>query len=580
MTTPSAECVEEKTAVEKTADDHTAKHSYKRDPSQRVFVGRNLRMEKIRFFGFDMDYTLAHYKSPDYEIMLFNRTIEKMISMGYPEDMRKFTYDINFPVRGLWFDQLYGNLLKVDGFGNILTGLHGFRVLKPHEIDEFYPNKFLHLIHNRVIVLNTLFQLSDTCILANLVHYFDSDPNYKPTVDKTGVRQGDVFMSYKSIAQDLQAATNTVHNDGEMKRHVLENLEKYVVKDERIKPLLNLLRKNGSRTFLLTNSEYYYTNGIMRYLIGEDWTSYFDISVVDAKKPQWFAEGTVFRQVDVATGSSKIGVHTGPLQNNQVYAGGSCDAFRVMCKVRGKEVLYIGDHIFGDVLRSKKARGWRTFLVVPELEHELTIWTERHGLFEQLAALEANIGKMYKNLDGTADNKCQSMINDSVMAIRKVTHEMDQAYGKIGSLFRSGSRTTFFASQIGSLFRSGSRTTFFASQVERYADIYASSCYNLIYYPVFYFFRAPMMLMPHESTVDHCTLMKKSKSSKRNHAKAAEANSLPTQTSFCHEEEDDDPVSEEETRVGSPSTSDSEAITAITPLDKSFSDPTGTQSPA
>lgn len=63
-------------------------------------------------------------------------------------------------------------------------------------------------------------------------------------------------------------------------------------------------------------------------------------------------------------------------------------------------------------------------------------------------------------------------------------------------------------SAIGSLFRSGSRTTFFASQVERYADIYASSCYNLVHYPTFYFFRAPMMLMPHESTVDHASTMR------------------------------------------------------------------------
>lgn len=34
-------------------------HAYKHDPSQRVFVGRSLRLEKIKFFGFDMDYTLA-----------------------------------------------------------------------------------------------------------------------------------------------------------------------------------------------------------------------------------------------------------------------------------------------------------------------------------------------------------------------------------------------------------------------------------------------------------------------------------------------------------------------------------------
>lgn len=61
---------------------------------------------------------------------------------------------------------------------------------------------------------------------------------------------------------------------------------------------------------------------------------------------------------------------------------------------------------------------------------------------------------------------------------------------------------------LGSLFRSGSRTTFFASQVERYADLYAASCYNLVYYPIFYLFRAQMTLMPHESTVNHSDQMR------------------------------------------------------------------------
>lgn len=73
--------------------------------------------------------------------------IEKLIALGYPEDVVRafkyvfvhrepgakvcfFSYDPIFPVRGLWLDKLYGNLLKVDGFGNILQGIHGFRFLK------------------------------------------------------------------------------------------------------------------------------------------------------------------------------------------------------------------------------------------------------------------------------------------------------------------------------------------------------------------------------------------------------------------------------------------------------------------
>ena len=36
-----------------------------------------------------------------------------------------------------------------------------------------------------------------------------------------------------------------------------------------------------------------------------------------------------------------------------------------------------------------------------------------------------------------------------------------------------------------------------------YADLYAASVLNLLHYPFSYIFRAPAMLMPHESTVAH-----------------------------------------------------------------------------
>lgn len=42
-----------------------------------------------------------------------------------------------------------------------------------------------------------------------------------------------------------------------------------------------------------------------------------------------------------------------------------------------------------------------------------------------------------------------------------------------------------------------------ARQVVRYADLYAATFLNLIYYPFSYMFRAPAMLLPHESTVAH-----------------------------------------------------------------------------
>ena len=63
---------------------------------------------------------------------------------------------------------------------------------------------------------------------------------------------------------------------------------------------------------------------------------------------------------------------------------GSCDVLSKLIGAKGKDVLYAGDHIFGDVLKSKKLRGWRTYLVVPELSRELHVWTDKHKLFDQL----------------------------------------------------------------------------------------------------------------------------------------------------------------------------------------------------
>ena len=51
-----------------------------------------------------------------------------------------------------------------------------------------------------------------------------------------------------------------------MKARTLENLEEYVHKDERLPMLLSRIRESGAKLFLLTNSDYKFTNRIMTYL--------------------------------------------------------------------------------------------------------------------------------------------------------------------------------------------------------------------------------------------------------------------------------------------------------------------------
>lgn len=66
--------------------------------------------------------------------------------------------------------------------------------------------------------------------------------------------------------------------------------------------------------------------------------------------------------------------------------------------------------------------------------------------------------------------------------LQVVTYGMDLSYGQMGSLLRSGSRQTLFASQL-----------------MRYADLYSSTCINLLHYPFSYLFRAQSVLVSFSS---------------------------------------------------------------------------------
>lgn len=53
---------------------------------------------------------------------------------------------------------------------------------------------------------------------------------------------------------------------GDLKSSTIENLEEYVKKDERLPMFLARIRESGAKVFLLTNSDYTFTDNIMTYL--------------------------------------------------------------------------------------------------------------------------------------------------------------------------------------------------------------------------------------------------------------------------------------------------------------------------
>jgi 5'-nucleotidase len=179
----------------------------------------------------------------------------------------------------------------------------------------------------------------------------------------------------------------------------------------------------------------------------------------------------------------KIGRSVGLVEEGNVYSGGSSDAVTKLFNAKGKDIMYIGDHIFGDILKSKKENGWRTVLVVPELSQELHIWSDNSDVYDKVRALDDVISEAYQNLDSSSKDVVD--IRNIKKEFREAVHQQDMQYGMFGSMFRSGSRHTMFA-----------------TQTMRFGDLYASSFINLFYYPLNYLFRAPHILMPHETCVE------------------------------------------------------------------------------
>jgi len=441
--------------------------------NEKIFVNRNLNLSKITCYGFDMDYTLCEYVSPKFDELAFTLAKQFIVdNLGYPAEILDIEYNHQFPVRGLWFDRNTGNLLKVDQFGKILDCCHGFRVLKSEEIKAQYPGKIQRKDDKRIFVMNTVFNLAETFLVAALIDLFESKEDTECT--STGWVRDEQVVPFAQVFKDVRSAIDDMHVAScLLKKTCLANLPEYVIKDSRLPVMLQRIRDSGRKTFLLTNSDWWYTSRIMNFLLGSEdgqdqdhWISYFDLVVVDACKPRFFSTGTPLQRVDIST-STLLPLSSNP-DGLEVYSGGDHSTISSLLGATGPDIIYAGDHLYADVIKCRKMCEWRTLLIVPELTEELQVSQRNSGILSHLSKLETLL----------AEN---AEIIELKMRLWEAMNEINQDLGGVGSLFRSGSRLSYFG-----------------SQVLIWADIYTSSVNNLVGYGLDRKFVMHTVKLPHE----------------------------------------------------------------------------------
>jgi 5'-nucleotidase len=472
--------------------------------AREIFVNRSLRMEKIDAVGFDMDYTLAMYHLRQLETLAFHMTIARMIDAhGYPTQLATLSYDPDFVIRGLVIDKRHGNIFKMDRHNHVGHCYHGRKPLPDEDLRRLYRDEKIHLSSPRFAWIDTLFALPEACLFAGAIELLEGEG-----------RQVD----YVKLFDDIRESIDTVHRDGSLKAKVGKDLARYVVKDPELGPALHKLRSGGKKLFLLTNSLLDYTDAVMSFVLDgvlaeyPSWRNYFDVVVTGAAKPAFFSEHRPLFLLGPA--GEKLGEATS-LERGRTYEGGELATLERLMGISGDRILYVGDHIYGDILRSKKSSLWRTCMVVEELERELA-WLDRHqDILAELARLEElrvriedeiavhrsalNVADRRLDRDPAAGPERDRLeaerrrLKQELEQLRKANRDANARVEALGSELEKGLNPYW-----GLTFKEGHENSRFGEQIEVYACLYTSRASNLVFYSPMQYFRSPRAAMPHE----------------------------------------------------------------------------------
>lgn len=450
-----------------------------------VYANRTLNLRSVQAIGYDMDYTLIHYRTDAWERTAFEHATRVLAAGDYP--VAGLVFEPDRYLQGLVIDLDLGNLVKATRFGYVIQAQHGTRQLSFDELRTTYNGVTVDLGNPRFRFMNTLFTISESALYAQFVDRLDDGTIPGP-------------LGYDELYRIVSAALDESHTTGALKAEIVADPDRFCDIDPDTAQTLIDQRLAGKRLLLITNSDWSYTKAMMGYAFDRhvpsgSWRDLFDIVVVAAAKPRFFSEvEPVYRVVDPERGL--LQPHWGPFKTGDVYHGGCARQVERSLGLTGAEILYVGDHLFGDVHVTKSALRWRTALIMRELEAEIEA-------AQTFAPDEAELRRLMVEKAVLEDRLAQARMavlrpgsdtpRESVEALREALRTLDE---RIVPLARA-------AAELGSptwgpMMRAGNDKSLFARQVEKYADIYTSRVANLGLRTPFAFLRAARTSLPHD----------------------------------------------------------------------------------
>lgn len=441
-------------------------------------------MKKIKAIGFDMDYTLVRYKTENFERLAHKETLIKLVEVkGYPKELLDLPFQFDLVIQGLCIDKMRGNLLQTNRYGKVKIARHGTKDIPFKVQQQIYGNQVIDLNDKTIQSLDTNFSVSNGIIYSQLVDMKEAGAN---------------IPDFETIATDIKEAIDICHSDGSIKDKVRDNISDYIIQDPELVTLLERFKRFGKKLIVITNSEFHYCKLLLDYTITpflkehKHWSELFEIVSVMARKPRFFTYQNDFLVIDPKT--ELMSNLEGKIVPG-VYQGGWAGKLEKDLGLEGDEILYLGDHIYGDVLSIKKTFNWRTALILDPLEAEISaihnsrpIQKEIDILMDKKEDLELllNTLDLKKNEGGEIDKE----------EVNKCYVEIDKVNSKISELLEKYRH--HFNPYWGELMRAGLEESRLADQVEKYACVYMTKVSDLLQYSPRTYFRPIKRTLAHE----------------------------------------------------------------------------------
>ncbi|MCK5734875.1 MAG: hypothetical protein KAH21_00300, partial [Spirochaetaceae bacterium] len=331
--------------------------------------------------------------------------------------------------------------------------------------------------------LDTSFAISNGVLFAQLVQI---------------KKQGASLPDYRILAGDVNDCIDSLHKDGTLKNKLKENFGKYVIQDPKTAAMLERLKSYGKKLMIITNSDYEYTRSLLDFSLDpywkhhKNWQEVFDLVITFAEKPRFFEGRHRFLKIDEKTGLMTN--HEGPIVKG-LWQGGCFEGVQEGLKVPGDEFLYLGDHIYGDVVSIKKRCDWRTALVLGDLDAELKAIRETRELQSEIDSLMSRKEWLEKEAD-------EAEMDRHSGGKKRVPESHNQEQEKLNTRISEllDEMRTHFNPYWGEILRAGSEESRYAEQVEKYACIYMTRVSDLYDHSPRTYFRPPRRRMAHEIT--------------------------------------------------------------------------------